>query len=162
MKFRLNLGCGLDWRRGYLNVDNGSAECTADMRWDLNKRPWPWVGGIAEEVLMWHVLEHIPDTYAVMSEVHRVLAPGGRFWGQVPFALAETGMIHPQHCRYFLPRSFDTLANDFKMRLTIVRPVVFKTTWVHRLRNMVPGRGLLWRMGMFNAYDAIDFEMVKI
>ncbi|MFP4002364.1 MAG: methyltransferase domain-containing protein [Alphaproteobacteria bacterium] len=38
-------------------------------------------------VLCSHVLEHIPDDRAAMSEFHRVLAPGGRAILQVPLAL---------------------------------------------------------------------------
>jgi SAM-dependent methyltransferase len=31
-----------------------------------------------------HVLEHVPDTGAALAEIHRVLAPGGRMYLQVP------------------------------------------------------------------------------
>ncbi len=31
-----------------------------------------------------HVLEHVPDTTAALDEIHRVLAPGGRMYLQVP------------------------------------------------------------------------------
>lgn len=35
-------------------------------------------------ILTPHVLEHVPDTAAALDEIHRVLAPGGRMYLQVP------------------------------------------------------------------------------
>ncbi len=37
-----------------------------------------------------HVLEHVPDTSAALSEIHRVLAPGGRMYLQVPVLQGTT------------------------------------------------------------------------
>jgi SAM-dependent methyltransferase len=37
-----------------------------------------------------HVLEHVPDTDRALSEIYRVLAPGGRMYLQVPILQAAT------------------------------------------------------------------------
>jgi len=37
-----------------------------------------------------HVLEHVPDTDRALAEIHRVLAPGGRMYLQVPILQGET------------------------------------------------------------------------
>ena len=62
---RLNLGCGKDLREGYINSDllGGGVQC------DLRKFPWPWPDNYADEILMWNVLEHMPDTEATVMEV---------------------------------------------------------------------------------------------
>ena len=37
-----------------------------------------------------HVLEHVPDTEKALSEIYRVLAPGGRMYLQVPLCYGST------------------------------------------------------------------------
>ncbi len=37
-----------------------------------------------------HVLEHVPDTAKALSEIYRVLAPGGRMYLQVPLCYGST------------------------------------------------------------------------
>jgi len=37
-----------------------------------------------------HVLEHVPDTAAALAEIHRVLAPSGRMYLQVPLGRGTT------------------------------------------------------------------------
>lgn len=37
-----------------------------------------------------HVLEHVPDTDAALGEIHRILAPGGRMYLQVPVLQGAT------------------------------------------------------------------------
>ena len=80
---KLNLGCGPDIRPGYINVDGSynlllkpSAEIVVH---DLNQFPWPFPDNCADEILMWHVLEHLPDTFKVVTEVKRILKKGGKF-----------------------------------------------------------------------------------
>ena len=44
----------------------------------------PWRGGVFDVVLCNHVLEHVPDLDAVLSELHRVLGVRGLFIAGVP------------------------------------------------------------------------------
>ena len=37
-----------------------------------------------DQVIIWHVLEHLPDPRSTLAEVHRVLKPGGRLIVAVP------------------------------------------------------------------------------
>jgi SAM-dependent methyltransferase len=37
-----------------------------------------------------HVLEHVPDTSRALREIHRVLAPGGRMYLQIPILQGQT------------------------------------------------------------------------
>ena len=153
---KLNLGCGPDIRPGYVNSDllGGEAPC------DLRKFPWPWPDGCADEILMWHVLEHLPDTYATMAEIKRILKPGGRFIGQVPFCFSQLAYRHPQHVRFFHVESFATLALEFEMELVNASLGVHSVTLTHRLRNMVPFRKFLGQL-LLNMWDVVDFEIRK-
>jgi predicted SAM-dependent methyltransferase len=153
---KLNLGCGPDIRAGYINVDilGGDVKC------DLRKIPWPWPDNYADEILMSHVLEHLPDTYETMNEIHRILKPGGKFWGQVPYGLSEAAFFHPQHCRYFIDNSFKTLAEHTDFIFVKTELVSLNTNWQLKIRNMLPFRSVLKRF-IINMYDAVNFELKK-
>lgn len=162
---KLNLGCGRDIRPDYTNVDGSYALLDKSLPnvvvHDLNETPWPFPDNSADEILMWHVLEHLPDTFAVMSEVKRILKPGGKFWGQVPYGPSHDGRTHWQHCRYFVARSFLSMADEIGMKCTVARNSVHSITWRHKLRNLVPFRETLAIAGWSEAFDTVDFELVK-
>jgi predicted SAM-dependent methyltransferase len=47
-------------------------------------------GGSVDILLTQHVLEHVPDTETALDEIHRVLAPGGAMYLQVPLLQGAT------------------------------------------------------------------------
>jgi predicted SAM-dependent methyltransferase len=155
-EIKINLGCGPDIRPNYINSDilGGDVKC------DLRKFPWPWPDNYADEILMWHVLEHLPDTYATAHEIHRILKPGGKFWGQVPYGFSEPSFFHPQHCRYFIESSFVTLAEHTDFKLVKAELVSLNLTLQHKIRNLLPFRMVLKKF-ILNMYDVVDFEMRK-
>ena len=81
---RLNLGCGLDIKQGYVNVDFRKLP-GVDVVADLSAN-WPFKDGCAEEILLLDFLEHFPyrQTSFILMECHRVLADGGTVVIQVP------------------------------------------------------------------------------
>ena len=78
---KLNLGCGRRKWRECVNVDI-RREVDPDMVVDLERTPWPWPTDYAEEVRLFHALEHLGADLrtfdAVMSELYRVCRPDGR------------------------------------------------------------------------------------
>lgn len=109
---KLNLGCGADWREGYVNVDV-HGKC---FRHDLTSVPWPWAENSVSEVLMHHVLEHLPNTVLVMKELYRVCHDG---------ALVHIAVPHPRH-------------DDFISDPTHVSPITHRTLELFS-RNHPPG-----------------------
>jgi hypothetical protein len=97
---RLNLGCGLNRRDGYVNVDR---EGEPDVRHDLEVVPWPWPDDSASEVVLFHVLEHLgrdASVYlAIMKELYRVCQDGARVWVVVPHHRHENFFNDPTHVR---------------------------------------------------------------
>jgi SAM-dependent methyltransferase len=164
---KLNLGCGMDFRDDYVNVDDFSMWgyqkyfTGVIVHHNLNQFPWPFKDSSADEILMWHVLEHLPDTAMVLNEVKRILRPGGKFWGQVPYGPSHDGRTQWQHCRYFVARSFHGMAGDFKMILVTAKNDTHTVTWRHRLRNLIPLRETLALAGWSEAFDVVNFEMRK-
>jgi len=150
---RLNLGCGPRRLPGYVNVDREDH--------DLRQFPWPWPDGSASEVLMEHVLEHLPDTLATAEEVLRVLEPGGRWAGAVPYAFSESAVNEPDHVRYLTDTSVRRIAEMVGFEVVSVRLATFDdVSRLYRLRSLIPFRGLLRHM-LINMYDEVRFELRK-
>ena len=57
---KLNLGCGTDYKQGWVNVDSGNVHC--DVKHDIEKCPWPFEDSSVDEILLKHVFEHISKT----------------------------------------------------------------------------------------------------
>ena len=80
---RLNLGCGLDIKEGYINLDKMEAK-GVDVVWDLDKFPYPFKDNTFDEIIAFHILEHLFDYGKAMWELNRILKPNGKLHLKVP------------------------------------------------------------------------------
>jgi SAM-dependent methyltransferase len=96
---KLNLGCGKDIKKGYLNVDFEDFEKFegVDKVYDLNKLPYPFKDNQFEVILMHNILEHLDDSYKVMKEIFRILKPGGIVHLYVPHFSSDCAWGDLQH-----------------------------------------------------------------
>jgi predicted SAM-dependent methyltransferase len=80
---KLNLGCGIDVRPGWTNVDKFPADQSV-VQADFPILPFN--NDTADEVLLSHVLEHFgfKDGETLCREIQRVLKPGGTAYIEVP------------------------------------------------------------------------------
>ena len=112
-KRRLNLGCNLDLREGWVNVDivdYGGNEVV-----DLNRCPWPYEEDSFDEIYASHVLEHLETFRPTITELWRISRPGALIDVRVPFFLSTKYYSEPDHRIPFGIRSFDDY-EDFSGR----------------------------------------------
>jgi SAM-dependent methyltransferase len=102
----LHLGSGTRPREGALNVDRVQLP-GVDVVWDLNTYPWPFATGVWRRVLAYHVLEHLDNLVQAVSELHRILAPGGTAEVRVPHMAGAGAWNNPTHRHFFTRSTFD-------------------------------------------------------
>lgn len=73
---KINLGCGVDYKKGYINVDNDRSN-KLDVYADFTER-LPFVNNFADVIYCKNVFEHIPNPLNFLLEIKRVLKNGGR------------------------------------------------------------------------------------
>ena len=102
----LNLGCGYDYREGWVNLDLSSFEGKCDIRCDLDKQALPFDNCFFDVVLASHVFEHIRDLPCLIDEIHRILKKTGELHIRVPHGGSDDAWEDPTHVRAFFPGSF--------------------------------------------------------
>ncbi|MGH9751254.1 MAG: class I SAM-dependent methyltransferase [Blastocatellia bacterium] len=95
----LDIGCGTNKIPGAIGMDV-NPRSAADVIHDLDDVPYPFDDNQFDEVVGSHVIEHVRDPMAVMSELHRITRPGGLIklvaphWTNPDFA---TDLTHRNH-----------------------------------------------------------------
>ena len=103
---KLNLGCGGNIKRGYVNLDKVKLP-GVDVVHDLDKFPYPFKNNEFDEILCNHVLEHVSDIEKAMRELYRILKPNGRLMIIVPYFNSQAAWTDPTHKKAFGYFSFD-------------------------------------------------------
>ena len=99
---KLNIGCGTDIKKGYINIDTHK-ENGADL---IHKLPdkLPFEDNSVDEIYCSHVLEDFGYEYIdIMKDFHRVLKKSGILHIRVPYGLS---VGNPHHVRFFDETSF--------------------------------------------------------
>ncbi len=105
---KLNLGCGRDIRKGYVNLDRVRLE-GVDVVHDLNKVPYPFKEDEFDEIYCKHVLEHTDNLLTVMEEISRISKPGARIKVIAPYFAGQGAYNDPTHKGFFTYKTFDYL-----------------------------------------------------
>lgn len=81
-KVMLNVGCGTDYKRSWINIDNNSDNNIdankLDLNWDL-RNPLPFPENSVDFIYNEHFIEHltVEEGQAAVRDFMRVLKPGG-------------------------------------------------------------------------------------
>lgn len=102
---KLNIGCGNDIRPGWTNLD--LVDYGGNTIADLNKYPWQFPENSFDYILCSHILEHLQNFNAVVTELYRIASPGAEIEVRVPFFLSTKYYGDPDHRIPFGIRSFD-------------------------------------------------------
>jgi ubiquinone/menaquinone biosynthesis C-methylase UbiE len=109
---KLDLGCGLTKRGpGYVGVDE-LEDSAADVVGDVTEVLRALGDGSVEEIFCSHLLEHVDDLEALVSEIERVLTVGGRLLAVVPHFSNAYYYSDPTHRRPFGLYTFSYFAED--------------------------------------------------
>jgi predicted SAM-dependent methyltransferase len=77
---KLNVGCGTDYKEGWINIDNNSDENIEklDLNWDL-RNPLPFPDNSVDFIFNEHFIEHltVEEGQAAIKDLMRVLKPKG-------------------------------------------------------------------------------------
>lgn len=102
----LDLGCGRKKSKGAIGIDinlNTSADIIADIR----KKYLPIRSNSVDLVIAKSILEHLRNPLDVISEIQRILKPGGRVRAYVPHAFGRDAFDDPTHKSFFTVNTVD-------------------------------------------------------
>jgi hypothetical protein len=106
---KLNIGCGTNKRDGWLNLDmspNVDPEIYFDLNTIVEGARLPLEDDSINEMLMSHVIEHLPTPLPIMEELHRVASPLCELTIQVPYGSSDNAFEDPTHVRQYFANSF--------------------------------------------------------
>lgn len=103
---RLDLGCGLNKRKGFIGVDL-SPDTNADVIHDLNSYPYPFEDNSIFEIFTSHFIEHVNDIKAFMEECWRILVPRGRMEILAPYYTSMGSIQDHTHVRSICDNTFN-------------------------------------------------------
>lgn len=79
-KIKLNIGCGTDYKKGWVNIDNNSDNNIEklDLNWDL-RNPLPFSDRSIDFIFNEHFIEHltVEEAQLIIIDLMRVLKKGG-------------------------------------------------------------------------------------
>jgi len=102
---KIHLGCGVDYKKGWINCDI-SEEVNPDMIVDLEEK-LPFIDNSIDEVIINHALEHVTNFIQCIHELHRICKNGSIIKIKVPFYSSWGQFNDPTHVRFFTPFTFD-------------------------------------------------------
>lgn len=112
-KDRLNIGCGNDAHKDYINLDIAKLR-SIDVVHDLNRFPYPFPNNSFSEVRCFNILEHLDDLEAVMKEIHRICKKDAVVRIKVPHFSSADSFTDPTHKRFFSKDTFNYFSKEFE------------------------------------------------
>lgn len=110
---KLNVGCGKDYRAGWINLDNRE-EIKKDLNFNLEKiyqgEKLPFKENTFQEIIIYNTLEHFPYPLPILKELYRICKPKGLIRIKVPYA--QSTWFNLDHKRQFFLESFDVRSFD--------------------------------------------------
>lgn len=107
----LDVGCGANKFEGAVGLDN-NPRTAADVIHDLGSVPYPFADNEFDMIVSRHVVEHVPDVVAFMTELYRITRHGGTIKLVTPHYTNPDWPSDPTHRNHFNSYSFNTFTID--------------------------------------------------
>jgi len=126
---KIDMGGGLFPKEGYTTIDQEDGDITCDLNDGI-----PLEDNSVGVLNASHVIEHLRDPIKTMREIHRVLAPGGWAFIEVPSTEGNGAWCDPTHVSFWNEDSFPYYTNRNKaqfIRNTDIRfsSMRLETSW---------------------------------
>ena len=176
-RIKLNLGCLITKKEGYLNVDI-NPKANPDLIMNLDEDKFNLQGNSVSEVVAIHIFEHLSDPLFALKELYRVCKNGAKIYINVPHGFSVGYCMDLTHHSRFTYLSFDYLAVDEKgdyknplhneygeMKFKVKKK--FKSRkwmrWFDLIWNRFPTLYEFYLIGIFPATELIfELEVVKL
>jgi len=152
---KLNLGCGSDYKEGWVNVDC-RGNVNVDKIYDLNKFPYSFKDNTFNEIYVSHVLEHLDDPIKVLMEIIRISENGAKIIIKVPHAYSYANVASIQHKANFTENSF-TPGHLKEYDLEDLKLTRMEFTYENKWKKFIPLKKYL-KIFLNGLYDDLYFE----
>lgn len=109
---KLNLGSGDNYMKGFVNIDN-SPHAKQDVKWNLNKYPYPFKTDSVDYIYAFGIIEHLDDLKKFMEEAYRILRPYCKLRFRVPMAFSHIDARDCTHKQHINPDTFNKFSKTF-------------------------------------------------
>lgn len=116
---KLNLGCGEDYREGWLNVDRDVQVTRADYYGDLDAvraNPLPYPDHSVDYILCSQVIEHLRNPLQLSQELYRLATPECIWEIVCPHGASDDAWEDQTHVRAYYPTSFLSFSQPYYHR----------------------------------------------
>ena len=110
---KLNLGCGKDIKKGYVNVDRVKMP-NVDYVCDFNKEPLPFKNNTFEEVYCNRVIELLDELPKTFEEIHRICKKSAKVKVIVPYYNCKGSYNDPLQKHFFNSDSLNFLTAGYE------------------------------------------------
>jgi len=138
---KLNLGCGSDYKEGWINVDNDES-VKPDVIFDITSiysgKKLPYTDRTFRHIVIFDVLEHFQEPLPILREAFRLCQIGGIIEIKVP--LGSWTWDNLDHKRLFTYNSFDLMNFDYLHNHEKKVDIIYKKKYT------LPSRNLLYKL----------------
>ncbi len=152
---KLNLGCGDDYKDGWINLDFRD-NIKIDVKHDLNEIPYPFKKDSIDLVLMRQVLEHLEHPLNVLKELTRICRNGARIMIYVPHATSYAHISGIEHKGLFTEHTFSE-HHLKEYELQDLKLVKQEFSFVNKWKKLIPFKKYL-KIFLMGLYDDLYFE----
>ena len=152
---KLNLGCGKDYKKGWVNVDINK-NWKADIFHDLNRTPYPFKDDYFSEILLKMILEHLENPDKILKEIVRISKQNAKLIIIVPHSMSYTQFTDLQHKNFFTENTFSKeLLNAYNLNELILIKQIF--IYDNKWKKFIPFKKYL-KIFFTGIYDDLLFE----